>query len=622
MPKKRKLPPSSEPQSTTAVAEPQPPEQQIHSETEAALNEQQHQEPQTMAVDGDGDGGNTLEQQEEVQDGENPEEQEGGEQLETAEAANDEALTESAQAEEGTENEDEEGEDLVEETVDKLLEPFTKDQLYSLVKQAVEKHPGFMENIRQLADVDPAHRKIFVHGLGWDATAEILTSVFGKYGEIEDCKAVTDKLSGKSKGYAFILFKHRTGARKALKQPQKKIGNRITSCQLASAGPVQAPPPTAAAVSVYTPKKIFVSNVGPDIDPQKLLEFFKQFGEIEEGPLGLDKQTGKPKGFAFFVYKSAESAKKALDEPHKNFEGHTLYCQKAVDGPKGNKGYHQQQHQHHSHHHHQPHHHTRKEKNKYPSRSSGPGPGHLMAPSAPGPAVGFNPGVPPVQGLNPALGQALTALLTTQGGGLGLGNLLGGIGGAPVNQAGPPAGYGNQAPVSYGNQPGMQPGYQNPQMGQSGGVRPHPGAGPSYMGIEILNAVGIKLVEIGTGDVNALDSLCPHRCINHLVLDSGDSSEVPGTIQMHLFIKPYYIFLKVKCKNLFIASVICFLMEFETSIHIQGKVVKMLHSGGHNGISWLKEGGLWLMRLLPCKNGHICIFTFNLQEGILALSCL
>ncbi|KAE9606256.1 hypothetical protein Lal_00024946 [Lupinus albus] len=383
------------------------------------------------------------------------------------------------------EEEEEEDLELEDEPVEKLLEPFTKEQLHSLVKQALEKFPDFVENVRHLADVDPSHRKIFIHGLGWDATAETLTSVFSKYGEIEDCKSVTDKLSGKSKGYAFILFKHRSGARNALKQPQKTIGNRITSCQLASAGPVPAPPPVAPAVSEYTQRKIFVSNVGADIDPQKLLEFFRQFGEVEDGPLGLDKQTGKPKGFALFVYKSVDSAKKALEDPQKQFEGHVLYCQKAVDGPKGKQGYHQQpyhqhnQQQHHSHHHHQPHY-QRKERNKYTSGGPAHGGGHLMAPS--GPPVGYNPGVPGAQGLNPVLGQALSALLTTQGAGFGLGNLLGGLGGAPMNQSVPPAGYGNQPAMNYGNQQGMQQGYQNPQMGQSSGVRPHPGAGAPYMG--------------------------------------------------------------------------------------------------------------------------------------------
>ncbi|KAG5120827.1 hypothetical protein JHK84_039167 [Glycine max] len=493
MAKKRKLR-SSDPEPTKPI-EPQQQDQEpveLDQQQQQPNPEQTLEDPNTMAVD--------EPKQEEEEEDEEPQNAESEEEEEEAEEQQEERPPETLEEQQDPEtlaaanhaevnggnegnNEEEEEEDLTleEEPVEKLLEPFTKEQLHSLVTQAVDMFPEFVDSVRRLADVDPAHRKIFVHGLGWDATADTLTAVFGKYGEIEDCKAVTDKVSGKSKGYAFILFKHRDDARKALKHPQKKIGNRTTSCQLASAGPVPAPPPNVTPVSEYTQRKIFVSNVNAEIDPQKLLEFFKQFGEVEDGPLGLDKNTGKPKGFALFVYKSVESAKKALEEPHKNYEGHTLYCQKAVDGPKGSKGYHHQQHSHpHHHHHHQPHY-QRKEKNKYSSGGGGPshGSGHLMAPS--GSAVGgFNPGLP-AQGLNPALGQALTALIN-QGAGLGLGNLLGGLGGAPVNQTGPPAPYANQPAMGYGNQPAMQPGYQNPQMGQGSGVRPHPGAGAPYMG--------------------------------------------------------------------------------------------------------------------------------------------
>ncbi|CAK8538573.1 unnamed protein product [Lathyrus sativus] len=508
MAKKRKLrssdpeptkPLEAEPKPEVAEAQPEPTTDQEPSHENMAVDEEiapvQENQPQNEEQEGEGEG----EEQEQVAEEEEDEEQQGEDetlenqiqQQDAAEVSNPTAVEQAETVEANgageTNNDEEEDLDLEDEPVEKLLEPFTKEQLHALVKQAIEKYPDLSENVRQLADVDPAHRKIFVHGLGWDATAETLTSVFQKYGEIEDCKAVTDKASGKSKGYAFILFKHRSGCRRALKQPQKQIGNRTTSCQLASAGPVPAPPPNGPPVSEYTQRKIFVSNVSSDIDPQKLLEFFRQFGEVEDGPLGLDKNTGRPKGFALFVYKSVESSKKALEEPNKTFEGHTLYCQKAVDGPKGYKGHYQQpQHHHHQqhhshHHHHQPHYNSRKEKNKY---SSGGGPshgGHLMAP--PGPVGGYNPGVP-AQGLNPALGQALSALLANQGAGLGLGNLLGGLGGAPVNQAGPPpAPYGNQAAMGYGNQPGLQPQYQNPQLGQSGGARPHPGPGGApYMG--------------------------------------------------------------------------------------------------------------------------------------------
>ncbi|KAB1220254.1 UBP1-associated protein 2A [Morella rubra] len=499
MAKKRKLR-SSEPEPSKAP-EPEPQEapvqveeQQIQSEPDPIPEEEEAPQEQqdNMAVD---DSREEEPEQQLVEEEEEEEEEEerrrgggggrggrgeGQEEHEGLNASNEPVPSEARSlAVNGTE---EEGEgDRDEEPVENLLEPFSKEQLVALVKKAVDKHPDLIESVRELADADPAHRKIFVHGLGWDTTAETLTSVFGRYGAIEDCKAVTDRVSGKSKGYAFILFKHRSGAREALKQPQKQIGNRTTSCQLASSGPVPAPPPVTPPVSEYTQRKIFVSNVSADVDPNKLLDFFKQYGEIEDGPLGIDKQTGKPKGFALFVYKTVESARKALEEPHKNFEGHTLHCQKAIDGPKPSRPFHHQQ-QHHPHHH-QSHYHSRKEKNKYSAGDgTGPGHGHLMAPS--GPAVGFNPavGFSPTQALNPVLGQALTTLLATQGAGLGLGNLLGGLGGGPVNQAGPPAGYGNQAGGSYGNQPVMQGVYQNPQMGQNSASRPHPGGGAPYMG--------------------------------------------------------------------------------------------------------------------------------------------
>lgn len=95
----------------------------------------------------------------------------------------------------------------------------------------------------------------------------------------------------------------------------------MTSCQLASAGPIPAPPPTVPPVSEYTQRKIFVSNVSAEIDPQKLLEFFSKYGEVEDGPLGLDKQTGKPRGFALFVYKSVESAKRLWKSPTRSLKG-------------------------------------------------------------------------------------------------------------------------------------------------------------------------------------------------------------------------------------------------------------------------------------------------------------
>nr|XP_010926240.1 UBP1-associated protein 2B isoform X1 [Elaeis guineensis] len=213
----------------------------------------------------------------------------------------------------------------------RLLEPYTKDQLIGFLLDAAAADPDVLARIHAVADRDVSHRKIFVHGLGWDATRETLLQAFEPYGPIEDCNVVVDKVTGRAKGYGFVLFGSRAGAVRALKQPQKKIKNRVASCQLASIGPV----PAAGGAADTAGRKIHVSNVHADAAPDRLKAFFARFGEIEAGPIGFDMLTGKSRGFALFVYKTQEGARRALEEPYKMFEGHQLHCQLATDSQKG-----------------------------------------------------------------------------------------------------------------------------------------------------------------------------------------------------------------------------------------------------------------------------------------------
>lgn len=213
------------------------------------------------------------------------------------------------------------------EKLQDLLEPYSKEQLVDLIVDAAVKDSSLYQRIRDTADRDVAHRKIFVHGLGWDTTRETLTEFFEVYGEIEDCNVVTDRNTGKAKGYGFVLFKERRATMKALKEPRKKINNRVASCQLASSGPV--PPSESQDTSG---RKVYVSNVHSDVDPEKLRSFFAKFGEIETGPIGFDMETGKSRGYALFVYKTKEGVRKALEEPNKTFDGYQLHCQRAFVG--------------------------------------------------------------------------------------------------------------------------------------------------------------------------------------------------------------------------------------------------------------------------------------------------
>ncbi|KNA15563.1 hypothetical protein SOVF_097220 [Spinacia oleracea] len=212
----------------------------------------------------------------------------------------------------------------------KLIEPFTIDQLRTLLQDAVVRHPEVLVSTRALADSDVSRRKLFVRGLG-PTTTDSLKSLFTSYGELDEAVVISDKTTGKSKGYGFVTFKHVDGALLALRQPSKKIDGRMTVTHLASAG--RGPNSEDQAT-----RKIYVGNVPYEISAERLLDYFAAFGEVEEGPLGFDKQGGKARGFAFFVYKTEEGARMSLMEPMKMIDGHQVMCKLAEDGKKGKMG--------------------------------------------------------------------------------------------------------------------------------------------------------------------------------------------------------------------------------------------------------------------------------------------
>ncbi|CAH9102530.1 unnamed protein product [Cuscuta europaea] len=290
-------------------------------------SEERNPKEESEEDDAEGEGeGEEEGEEEEVEEVEEVEEEESDEEEEGEESEDEEEVEEEESKSDSDSSENGEGDESSKrEKIRKLLEPLAKDQIIVLLKEAASNDPSLLSRVTQLATTDPTHRKIFIHGLSWDTTADTLRASFSSYGEIEECRLITDKVTGKAKGYAFVLYKTRSSAKKALKQPQKKIGSRTISCQLAALGSVGG--------SDVGSRKIYVGNVGPNISAENIRSFFSRYGEIEEGPSGFDPLTHKPRGFAIFVYKTAEGAKKVLEEPIKFFEGCQLNCKKFVEYP-------------------------------------------------------------------------------------------------------------------------------------------------------------------------------------------------------------------------------------------------------------------------------------------------
>ena len=55
---------------------------------------------------------------------------------------------------------------------------------------------------------DTTLTKVFVGGLAWETPKEAMKDHFHKYGDILEAVIISDKLTGRSKGYGFVSHHH------------------------------------------------------------------------------------------------------------------------------------------------------------------------------------------------------------------------------------------------------------------------------------------------------------------------------------------------------------------------------------------------------------------------------
>lgn len=58
--------------------------------------------------------------------------------------------------------------------------------------------------------------KLFVGGLAWATTDQGLQSAFAEFGEVVDAKVITDRETGRSRGFGFVTFSDAKSAEEAV----------------------------------------------------------------------------------------------------------------------------------------------------------------------------------------------------------------------------------------------------------------------------------------------------------------------------------------------------------------------------------------------------------------------
>ncbi|XP_065351426.1 RNA-binding protein squid-like isoform X2 [Cloeon dipterum] len=165
-------------------------------------------------------------------------------------------------------------------------------------------------------------RKLFVGGLSWETTDKELREHFSKFGEIESINVKTDPNTGRSRGFAFIVFGTAEGLEKALNAGDHVINSKKVDPKKAKA----------------RHGKIFVGGLPTDLSDDEIKAFFSNFGVIMEVEMPFDKVKNQRKGFCFITFESDQVVQELLKTPKQTINGKEVDVKKATPRPENMGG--------------------------------------------------------------------------------------------------------------------------------------------------------------------------------------------------------------------------------------------------------------------------------------------
>merc|ERR1719341_2402437 len=171
--------------------------------------------------------------------------------------------------------------------------------------------------------VDEDQRKLFVGGLAQEAKDTDVKEYFGRYGEIEHINLKHDPMTGRSRGFAFIVFKEMSGLVAASAQEAHVIKGKRATCKKAE----------------VRQGKIYVGKLpAEELSNQDLTDHFNQFGSVVEVIRPVDKsKDDAPKNFCFVTFDKEEPAKQLVMKGSTSIKGHQVVISRVTpkDGGRG-----------------------------------------------------------------------------------------------------------------------------------------------------------------------------------------------------------------------------------------------------------------------------------------------
>lgn len=174
-------------------------------------------------------------------------------------------------------------------------------------------------------------KKVYVGGLSHTTSELALQHLFEKFGNLENVWIVTDKISGKSRGFGFVSFLEESAAQTSVAQLNgTQLDGRTLKVSIANERRSERP----SEDSVSSDAKVFVRGLSWNLSEEDLAVEFGGFGTVTLTKIVCDPNTHRSRGFGFVGFESKEVAEKAVAEMNgKEIQGRRITVEIAKPRP-------------------------------------------------------------------------------------------------------------------------------------------------------------------------------------------------------------------------------------------------------------------------------------------------
>lgn len=167
-----------------------------------------------------------------------------------------------------------------------------------------------------------------------------LRDEFGQFGTITDVFLPMDRNTQRPRGFGFVTFSTRDAAEKAIsKMDQAQVDGRtlrVNESRPKGQGPGRGFGAGAGGgfnAAGADEVKLYVGNLSFDTPEEAVRRLFEQHGAVTDCFCPTDRDTGRPRGFAFITMSAAEAEKACNSVNGQELDGRTLRVNEAQ--PKG-----------------------------------------------------------------------------------------------------------------------------------------------------------------------------------------------------------------------------------------------------------------------------------------------